>query len=64
MATWKEVLVDPKHPIWKIAQGITAASLVMVMASHGSIHLQDAGGVVGGGMLGWLVKGLFGGKDA
>lgn len=61
---WWDRLPPKDHPLWKIAQGLTAGALVFLMAAHGSIHLEDAGGVAGGGLLGWLVKGLFGGKDA
>lgn len=61
--TWWEKLPPKDHPLWKIAQGATAGVLVIVMAAHGSIHLEDAGGVAGGGILGWLVKGFIG-KDS
>lgn len=61
---WWDRLPPKDHPMWKIAQGVTASCLVILMAAHGSVHIPDAGGVVGGGLLGWLVKGLIGGKGA
>lgn len=60
---WWDRLPPKDHPLWKIAQGVTAGVLVVLMANHGSIHLPDAGGVVGGGLLGWLGKGLLSGKQ-
>jgi len=62
MTDWKSTLADKTHPIWRVLSALVAIGGMYAMARHGSIHLEDAAGVGGSAIGGFLLRGLLG-KD-
>lgn len=61
---WADRYLPPKgHVVWFFIKGVFAVACVVWMASHGSVHVQDAAGLVGAGVGGWLVRSVFKGEQ-